>query len=115
MARLKLADLALDTPFFNGMTTTHDSLIAGVPILTLEGRSFSEMVCPSLMKYLQLEELVAQDQTDFAKKAFDLYSNAESLMNLRQRCSMIHTFPVLQASRVVKDLEKVYSRLMASN
>tara|TARA_B100000674_G_scaffold478323_1_gene475278 strand:- start:861 stop:2024 length:1164 start_codon:yes stop_codon:yes gene_type:complete len=114
LARLKLADLALDTPFFNGMTTTHDSLLAGVPVLTLQGRSFSEMVCPSLMQYLNLEDLVTKDEEEFLQKACDFYKNKEKLTNLRQRCSKLIESPVLQAQRVVKDLEKVYSRLAVS-
>ncbi len=114
LARLKLADLALDTPFFNGMTTTHDCLLAGIPVLTREGRSFPEMVCPGLMKYLDLEDLIAKDDQDFLKKACDLYANKENLKSLRLRCSSLQKSPVLQASRVVKDLEKVYSRLVVS-
>ena len=66
------------------------------------------------MQYLNLEDLVAKDEEDFLQKACDFYKNKEKLTSLRRRCSKLIESPVLQAQRVVKDLEKVYSRLAVS-
>lgn len=114
LSRLRLADLAFDTPFFNGMTTTHDALMTGLPVLTVRGTSYSGMVGAALMEYLDLDELIAADSQDFINKAVNYYHNRDQLTNLKQRCSLVCKSPVLQAERVVRDLEKVYTDLIGS-
>ncbi|MDR1162446.1 MAG: tetratricopeptide repeat protein [Candidatus Accumulibacter sp.] len=61
LARLPLADLALDTFPCNGHTTTSDALWAGVPVVTLEGEAFASRVAGSLLHTAGLPELVASD------------------------------------------------------
>jgi predicted O-linked N-acetylglucosamine transferase (SPINDLY family) len=59
LARLPLADLALDTFPCNGHTTTSDALWAGVPVVTLQGEAFAARVAGSLLAAAGLGELVA--------------------------------------------------------
>ncbi|MDR1276768.1 MAG: tetratricopeptide repeat protein [Candidatus Accumulibacter sp.] len=61
LARLPLADLALDTFPCNGHTTSSDALWAGVPVVTLEGEAFASRVAGSLLHAAGLPELVAPD------------------------------------------------------
>src|SRR5262249_48317855 len=49
LARLSCADLMLDTLPCNAHTTASDALHAGLPILTLQGRSFAARVAASLL------------------------------------------------------------------
>lgn len=114
LARLKLADLIFDTPFYNGMTTTHDALVVGVPVLTVQGSSYPGMVGPALMDYLDLNELVATNAQDFFNKAVDYYSDRLKLSALREQCSKVRDSEVVRAQRVVNDLERVYSCLLDS-
>jgi predicted O-linked N-acetylglucosamine transferase (SPINDLY family) len=59
LARLPLADLALDTFPCNGHTTTSDALWSGVPVVTLRGEAFAARVAASLLTASGLDELVA--------------------------------------------------------
>ncbi|HYM18083.1 MAG TPA: tetratricopeptide repeat protein, partial [Micropepsaceae bacterium] len=52
MARLRLADLFVDTSPYNAHVTALDALSAGVPVLTLPGSSFAGRVAASLVKTL---------------------------------------------------------------
>lgn len=61
LARLPLADLALDTFPCNGHTTTSDALWAGVPVVTLSGEAFVSRVAASLLGAAGLGDLVATD------------------------------------------------------
>ena len=49
LARLKLADLCLDTRIYNGHTTTVDALWSGVPVVTLQGAHFASRVSASII------------------------------------------------------------------
>ena len=44
LARLRLADLFLDTHFYNAHTTAADALWAGLPVLTCPGETFAARV-----------------------------------------------------------------------
>lgn len=50
LARYKLVDVCLDTFPYNGHTTTSDALLAGVPVVTMQGSSFASRVAASLLK-----------------------------------------------------------------
>jgi len=65
LARLQLADLALDTFPYGGHTTTHDALWAGVPVITLLGDSFHSRVAASMNYSLGLEDLVAKNLNEY--------------------------------------------------
>ena len=60
LARLTLADLALDTFPCNGHTTTSDALWAGLPVVTLQGEAFAARVASSLLISAGLSDLVAR-------------------------------------------------------
>jgi predicted O-linked N-acetylglucosamine transferase (SPINDLY family) len=84
-ARIGQADLVLDTFPCGGHTTTSDQLWAGVPVLTLQGRSFTARVAASLLTHLGLPELVTEDLDSYRQRAIDLCSNPDTLAALRQR------------------------------
>ena len=59
LGQLGLADLFLDTTYYNGHTTTYDALWAGLPVLTKPGNEFSDRVAASLIRALEMPELIA--------------------------------------------------------
>jgi len=65
LARLELADLALDTFPCNGHTTTADALWAGVPVVTLRGEAFAARVAASLLHANGLDELIATTPEEY--------------------------------------------------
>jgi predicted O-linked N-acetylglucosamine transferase (SPINDLY family) len=60
LARLGHADLFLDTWPCNAHTTASDALWAGVPVITLAGRTFAQRVAGSLLTALGLQELITE-------------------------------------------------------
>ena len=58
LARHQLADLFLDTLPYNAHTTCSDALWAGVPVVTCYGKAFPGRVAASLLKAIDLPELV---------------------------------------------------------
>lgn len=71
LARLPLADLALDTFPCNGHTTTSDALWAGVPVVTLQGQEFAARVASSLLVAAGMPELVTSTVEEYRRLIVD--------------------------------------------
>ena len=95
LSRLSLADLCLDTYPCCGHTTTSDALFAGLPVITLEGRSFHSRVSASLLKAQGLDHLVTKTIGEYATTAVTYASNQETLDTLKQECIHAKTNGVL--------------------
>ncbi len=67
--RSKCADIFLDTFSYNAFITSWISLKVGVPLLTLQGRSFAARVGSSLLSTLDLEELICYNKEEYFEKA----------------------------------------------
>ncbi len=61
LARQQLADLFLDTLPYNAHSTANDALRAGVPVLTCIGQAFAGRVAASMLRAVNLPELVARN------------------------------------------------------
>jgi predicted O-linked N-acetylglucosamine transferase (SPINDLY family) len=77
-------DLALDTFPYNGVTTTFESVLMGVPVLTLKGFNFNSRCGESINKNLELENFIAENYDDYYFKAFNFYENKNYLNDLRK-------------------------------
>ncbi len=110
LARLALADLALDTIIWhNGHSTTNDLLWAGVPVLTTAGSTFASRVGASLLTAAGLPELVARDARDYINIAVRLGNDRAQCAALKQRLSANRSQTLFfDASRIVAGLEAVY-------
>jgi predicted O-linked N-acetylglucosamine transferase (SPINDLY family) len=69
LARFGTADLFLDTFPYNAGTTANDALWAGLPIITLSGRSYVSRMAGSLLCSAGLPELIANTITEYEDKA----------------------------------------------
>jgi len=85
MARLRCADLFLDTLPYNAHTTASDALWAGLPVLTCTGASFASRVATSLLLALELPELVTASLAEYEARALQLARNPAELAALRQQ------------------------------
>jgi predicted O-linked N-acetylglucosamine transferase (SPINDLY family) len=85
LARYRIADLFLDTFPFNGGTTANDALFMGLPILTLSGRTFASRMAGSLLKNLELEELITTSMAQYEKQAVRLAKNKHLHRALKER------------------------------
>ena len=77
LARLTLAEVALDTWTCGGHTTTTDCLLAGVPVITRVGGSFAARVAASLLTHADLPDCVTQDRDAYIQAAVDMMENAQ--------------------------------------
>lgn len=81
-------DISLDTFPYSGTTTSCESLMMGVPVLTLfdKVRNYhSQNVTTSLMKNCGLHEFVTDTQEAYIERAVWYANNFNTLGNLRQR------------------------------
>ena len=77
-------DIALDTFPYNGVTTTFESVLMGVPVLTIKGFNFNSRCGESINKNLNLENFIAKNHDDYYLKAIDLHKDINYLKNLRK-------------------------------
>ena len=83
------ADLALDTFPYPGVTTTYEALLMGLPVLTMKGFNFNSRCGESIMKNMNMQEMIANDEIDYFNKAISIVNDKNSmkknLINLRER------------------------------
>jgi protein O-GlcNAc transferase len=109
LARIGLADLVLDTRIYNGHTTTADSLWAGVPVITMQGRHFASRVSSSLLHAIRLSELVTTDLAGYEALALRLASNPGELEKIREKLHQNrNTAPLFDTVRFTRNLEQAY-------
>lgn len=112
IARLKLADAALDTLIYNGHTTTSDALWAGLPVVTARGKHFASRVTESLLNALNLPELVGKDTDEMVSIAVRVGLDADYRAQLRQHIrEAIDTAPLYDTERFTRNFEEAI-RLM---
>ncbi|TWI14024.1 tetratricopeptide repeat protein [Aerolutibacter ruishenii] len=83
LARLRHADLFLDTHPYNAHTTASDALWAGCPVLTCPGDTFAARVAGSLNHHLGLSSLNTADDAAFIESAVELGNAPERLAALK--------------------------------
>ena len=84
LARLRLADLSLDSLPYNAHTTASDALWAGVPLVTAKGTTFPGRVAASVLLAAGLPELVTENAADFEDLAIRLANDPAALKLLRE-------------------------------
>lgn len=108
LARLQLADLALDTFPYNSHSTGIDTLWVGVPMVTLRGAAFAGRVGESLLHAVGLSELVALSPDDYVDIVLRLYRDRARLAALRKHLveggASLPLFDMPSFSRHIEDL-----------
>lgn len=112
LARLSLADLALDTLPINAHTTCADALLMGVPVLTRRGDTFAGRVAASLCRAAGMPDLVTSSLEEYERKALMLATNPGECQALRQRLAAARaTQPYFDTAGFTADLEDLYRRM----
>jgi predicted O-linked N-acetylglucosamine transferase (SPINDLY family) len=112
LARLRLADLFLDTLPYNAHTTASDALWTGLPVLTCRGKSFAGRVAASLLTAVGLPELVTDSLEEYEALALRLATDwslrsavRERLQKNRLQCSLFDT------GRFCRHIESAYATM----
>ncbi len=112
LARLRLADMALDTRIVSGAATTSDSLWVGVPVITLQGSNFASRMSSSILRGIGLSETIAHSLEDYEALAARLALNPGELKTIRQRLAKNRlTEPLFDTPRFAKNLENAYKQM----
>ena len=113
LARHRVADLFLDTLPYNAHTTASDALWAGLPVLTLVGESYASRVAASLLRAINLPELVTSTQDEYESMAVSLATTPEQLTYLRRKLQANRlSTPLFDCKLYTKHLEEAYSMMV---
>ncbi len=110
LARMRAADLFLDTFPYNAHATALDALWAGVPLLTLPGESFASRVASSLLGTAGLHQLIARSPSQYEEKALELAADPSLLGQLRSKLSS-RDAPLFDTERYTRNLEALYKAI----
>ena len=109
LARHGLADLFLDTFYYNAHTTASDALWAGLPVLTCLGDTFAGRVAASLLTAIGLPELITRTPQEYEAAALRLATDPAQLSRIRSTLSKNRsTHPLFDTPRFVRHLEGAY-------
>jgi protein O-GlcNAc transferase len=109
LARLTLADLALDCAPCGSHTTASDALWAGVPQIAYRGSTFAARVSASLLTAIELPELIVQTDTEYRDLVVRLATDREALAQIRARLAVNRlTAPLFDSRRFARNLEAGY-------
>jgi protein O-GlcNAc transferase len=112
LARLKLADLFLDTLPLNAHTTASDALWAGVPVLTCLGSTFAGRVAASLLKAIGLPELIAGSLEEYEALALRIAQDLNLLSRIKADLAQNRLeYPLFDTARYTRHLESAFTAM----
>ena len=112
-ARLKFADLFLDTFPYNAHTTCNDALWAGVPVLTMMGDSFPSRVAASLLNTSNLNELVTNSLKEYEQMALKVANDPKYLNELKNKIfEFKNKNPLFNSELFTNNIEKSFDLVM---
>ena len=112
LARLRLADLFVDTQPYNAHATACDALWAGLPVLTCTGSTFPARVAASVLYAIGLPELVTSSLAEYEQLALALARDPERLAAIKAKLLRDRgTAPLFDTAGFTRDLESVYSSM----
>ncbi|GLR11785.1 hypothetical protein GCM10007907_05750 [Chitinimonas prasina] len=112
LARLTLADVALDTSPVGSHTTASDALRAGVPLVTCPGEIFASRVAASLLAALEMESLIVSSWEEYIALAAKMGGDADYRQQVRSRLAgKLVTAPLFDTQRFTRNLEHLYVRI----
>ena len=77
-------DIALDPFPFAGATTTHETLMMSVPLVTLSGKRAPHRSGESILSNANLPELIAYSKEEYVNKIIELINNPVRITNYKQ-------------------------------
>jgi len=109
LARHRLADVFLDTLPYNAHTTASDALWVGVPVLTIQGKSFAARVAASLLTSIGIPELITHSKEEYCSLAIELASNPQRLAAIKAKLTQNRfTTPLFDTKLFTGHIESAY-------
>jgi predicted O-linked N-acetylglucosamine transferase (SPINDLY family) len=112
MARFRAMDLFLDTLPYNAGTTASDALWAGLPVLTCTGEAFAGRVAASILRAINMPELITATPAEYEQLAVQLATNAERMSLIHHTLAVNrHVSPLFDTPLFTKNLESAYRQV----
>jgi predicted O-linked N-acetylglucosamine transferase (SPINDLY family) len=109
LARLALADLALDNLFHGGGVTTLDALWVGVPVVTIAGDALPSRNGASLLPAVGLGDLVTASLAEYDRLVLSLARDPARLAEAKRRLAANREhLPLFDVERLARHLERGY-------
>jgi protein O-GlcNAc transferase len=114
LSRLAHADVYLDAWPCNAHTTAGEALWVGVPVVTIEGRTFAQRVASSLLRTSGLPELACGDVDAYRATVVALAGDPDRRAALRARLQRERsTNRLFDGAAFAADIEQLYRRMWA--
>ncbi len=119
MARVGCADLTLDTLPVGQHATACDALWAGVPVLTCRGTTFVGRVGASIMRAVELPELITESPAEYRTRLLELVRTPAPLARYREHLvTQRHRLPLFDTAAFTRDwealLQEIYDGTVAA-
>jgi predicted O-linked N-acetylglucosamine transferase (SPINDLY family) len=112
LARLKCADLFLDTLPYNAGTTASNALWAGLPVVTCSGETLSSRMAGSLLTALGVPELVTDNLANYYALALDLATDKNKYQKIRNKIiANRDSAPLFDSTTFTRNLEAAYMKM----
>jgi len=112
LARLRLADLFLDTLPYNAGAVANDALWVGLPVLTCSGATYVGRMAGALLTAIGLPELITTSPGEYEELALRLATEPGRLAGLREKLRRNRsTMPLFDIGRYTRDLEAAYRQM----
>jgi len=117
ITKYKFCDLYLDTFPYNSHSTATGCLLSGTPLLTIEGEGFQSRVASSILKNLELNELVCSNYEEYEYKAIKIANSPIELKKIKEKLNKNLTlnYKIFDIRNYVKNLEKAYLKVYEIN
>ena len=106
--RLLYFDVVLDTISYNLKSSIYDILLLNIPIVTLEGYTIYSRLTYSVLKTLNLDELITRSSDKYINLATKLYNNPNFLLEIKKKLKTIDNNSSFKKQNYVNNLCKCY-------
>ena len=111
-ARVRMADLFLDTLPYNAGATASDMLWAGLPVLTRIGDTFVGRMAASLLNAAHLPELITETPEAYERAAIEFAKNPERYSAIKRKLAETRlTTPLFDTALYTKHIEAAYTKM----
>ncbi len=112
LARLRQADLFLDSYPYNAGATCNDALWVGLPVLTCTGETYVSRMAGSLLTAAGVPELITTSLAAYEELAVRLATEPDLLSDLKHRLIRGRaTAPLFDMARFTTHLERAYRQI----
>ena len=109
LARHRHADLFLDTLVVNALTTASDALLMDCPVITCPGQTFVARGAGSILRALEMPELITGNLQEYENLAVSLARSPERLRKLREKIAHKRKIaPLFDSTSYTRHLDAAY-------